>query len=279
MKSLIYFILSIPLFLITIYSCSNDDIKTYDGVKAGLIIQEVQYTDVYGNPVLYKDSSTYSFAGASSQTTSMKVLLHVRAIGFMVNYDRPYILKLDPTTSNAVEGEDFNLTGNDFTIKAGTLSDTIAITLLRTLKLRTQTVRLNLKLEPNEYFQLPIETYKNGYSWSSTSTINSGISYLFKFNEKYSKPFSWDWFAVDNFGTFSINKYLLLNELMDWAIRDWTYAGMSGAKITAGKMNYAARLMQKYLQDKANAGTPVLDDDGSYMQLTDSYRVDYSHLK
>ena len=40
--------------------------------------------------------------------------------------------------------------------------------------------------------------------------------------------------------------------------------------------NYYAVKLRVYLQQMADAGTPVREDDGSFMQLGPGYEVDYS---
>jgi hypothetical protein len=43
-------------------------------------------------------------------------------------------------------------------------------------------------------------------------------------------------------------------------------------------MPFYARELQSELQRRADEGDPVYDEDGSYMQLPDAYRVDYSNV-
>lgn len=42
---------------------------------------------------------------------------------------------------------------------------------------------------------------------------------------------------------------------------------------------FYARELQSELQRRADEGDPVYDEDGSYMQLPDAYRVDYSECR
>ena len=48
---------------------------------------------------------------------------------------------------------------------------------------------------------------------------------------------------------------------------DWNNAGGTGVKIIYGRCGFFATMVQKYLQEQADAGTPVVDSDGKYMQL------------
>lgn len=276
MKTILYSILCFVLISLSFISCKEDEIKTYSGIKSGLLIQEIKSWDQYGNPISYQDSISYSFAGAKDETKTMKARVYIKTMGNTVDYDRPYILKVVPEETTAVLDEDYNMEGNDFVIKANAASDTVYITLLRTTKLRKSTLRIRVKIEPNDYFEVPIKTYKNSSSWSVEGPENTAESYLIKFDEKYKEPFYWSFFGRKYFGSFTTARFLELNSVMGWTVADWNKAGQPGAKIAGGKFDFAARALQKHLQAMADAGTPVLDDDGTYMQLPNSYAVDYS---
>ena len=56
----------------------------------------------------------------------------------------------------------------------------------------------------------------------------------------------------------------------------WTHLDWVNFNVPYGTMAYAAKLFRKELQALADAGTPVIDEDGSYMQLMPPYEVDYS---
>lgn len=277
MKNIFYTIILL-LAGVSLYSCSEDQIKTYNGIKSGLMIQEVYSTDIYGNPIEYRDSASYSFAGLEDDTKTLKARVYVKTIGGLVDYDRPYVMKIDAAGTTGVVNEDYSLDGNKFIIKAGQAADTVLVTLNRSAKLHSKTIRVTVRLEANDYFDLPIAEYKNSSAWNVDGKQNSAVSYLIKFDEKYKEPSYWDWFGNDYFGKFSATKYVTLNAVMGWKLSDWNYAGSSGAKIALGKFDFAARTLRDYLQKMANAGTPVLEDDGSYVQLADGYKVDYSHI-
>lgn len=276
MKRILYLI-GVSLVMLVWTSSCNKDVELYSGCKSGIFIQEIYSTDIYGNPLSYRDSISYSFANARENVTSGIVRVFIRSIGEVVNYDRPYVLKAAEGTT-AIEGEDYDLSENDLMIKANQSIDTLYVKLLRTPKLRNQTVRLKLELVPNEHFDTPFTEYKNSSSWSADGNMHSAISYIINFNEKYSKPYYWDWYGDEYFGQFSVNKYLAINEYMGWTGTDWSNAGMTGQKIQYGRLEYFANYIRKYLQQKADEGEPLLDDDGSYMQLGANYLVDYSHL-
>lgn len=276
MKKILNIICVSVMTLLYTTSC-NKDVELYSGCKAGLFIQEVYSTDLYGNPLSYRDSTTYSFANAAEDVTSGYVRFYVRTIGEIVNYDRPYAFKAMQGTTG-VEGEDFDLSENDFVIKANQAIDTVYVKLLRTAKLRKQTVRLKVGIEPNTHFETPFAEYKNSSSWSADGNMHSAVSFIINFNEKYSEPYYWGESCIPFFGTFSVSKYLALNNYMGWTSSDWSNAGFSGAKIMYGKLDYFARYFAKYLLKRAEEGNPLLEEDGSYMQMGNDYKVDYSSV-
>ena len=276
MKKILNIICVSVMTLLYTTSC-NKDVELYSGCKAGLFIQEVYSTDLYGNPLSYRDSTTYSFANAAEDVTSGYVRFYVRTIGDVVNYDRPYVFKAMQGTTG-VEGEDFDLSENDFVIKANQAIDTVYVKLLRTAKLRKQTVRLKVGIEPNTHFETPFTEYKNSSSWSADGNMHSAVSFVINFNEKYSEPYYWGESCIPFFGTFSVSKYLALNNYMGWTSSDWSNAGFSGAKIMYGKLDYFARYFAKYLLKRAEEGNPLLEEDGSYMQMGNDYKVDYSSV-
>lgn len=259
-----------------ISSCSYDDLELYSGPKSGLIIQTINSTYIDGSVIDYRDSTTVSFASYAAQFKVYTLRIVVTAMGKPSNVDRKYAYSIDPCTT-AVEGVDYSLDGNEFTVKAGASYDTIKVSLLRNNGLRLEEKVLKINLEENENFELPIKEYKSTASYSASGNMLSATSFKVRFSEKYTMPYYYGIFGEDFWGTWTVDKYLLLNEIMGWTISDWSKAGQTGAKVAYGKFDYAARKFRKYLQEQADNGTPVVDSaTGKYMQLADSYKVDYS---
>lgn len=277
-KRILYTIVCLLLVYILPSACTQEEIALYSGCKSGLIIQEVSTTDFYGNPISYRDSISYSFADQKDSVEGTYIRFRVQTLGELVDYDRPYVLKVIADGTTAIEGEDFNLDNNEFVIKANTSSDWVRIYLKRSPKLRNTTLSVKVGVVANEYFEVPIQQYKNSSSWSSDGPLNSATSFKIKFNERYVAPQYWLWFGDSFFGEFTVARYLELNKVMGWTGKDWQNGGYEGEKVQYGRFDFAARALQRHLQEMADAGTPVLDDDGSYMQLPEGYEVDYSHI-
>ncbi len=107
-----------------------------------------------------------------------------------------------------------------------------------------------------------------------SDTLKS-TSWKITYSEIYTRPKAW---RDDFFGPYSVNKYFELNRMFNLNSDDWRKAANfeEGSKIGGGRMRYCTIEFQRYLQEMADSGTPVLDDDGSYMQLASDFRVDYS---
>ena len=102
---------------------------------------------------------------------------------------------------------------------------------------------------------------------------------MFSLSEMYTAPSYWNSFGDDYFGSWTPRKYVIVNTACGLTAADWANAGYAGAKVSLGRFSFFAVAVQKYLQEQADAGEPVLDSDGSYMQLAPAYAVDYSQYE
>ena len=117
-------------------------------------------------------------------------------------------------------------------------------------------------------------------TYSSTGVLIHGDSFSFTLSEMYTIP--WYWSVIiktDYFGTWMPKKFMIINMVCGFTLADWNSAGATGAKIIFGRCGFYATMVQKYLQEQADAGTPVVDSDGKYMQLDPKYAVDYSQYE
>lgn len=272
MKKIAY-ILSIIFWGI---ACQTEDIPLFSVEESGIYFQRVSSYTWGGTAVTYTDSMVFSFASASAKMTEVKDVAHVVTMGKVKEFDRPFKVVIDKEGTTATEGVHYKVDLENLVVKAGESEAKIPITIYRTPDLLTNTFRIKLRLEENEYFKLLITDYLNTNQWNSSGDTLNGTTYLFVFNETYSEPWYYQLFGGEYFGTWTPNKFVVLNTVMNWTVTDWNMAGSGGAKITGGRFNFAAKQMQKYLQDKADAGDPVKDSDGNYMQLPAPNSVDYS---
>ena len=67
---------------------------------------------------------------------------------------------------------------------------------------------------------------------------------------------------------------MFINDFFGFSTDDWEW---STGRISKGRMPFYARELQKELQKRADEGQPMLEDDGSYMQLGANYQVNYDN--
>ena len=92
----------------------------------------------------------------------------------------------------------------------------------------------------------------------------------------------WYWRVVietDYFGVWTPKKFVVINMVCGFTMDDWNNAWRYRGKDHIRALWFFATMVQKYLQEQADAGTPVVDSDGKYMQLDSDYAVDYSRYE
>ena len=243
-------------------SCSHDELDLYSGPTAMLYIQELSSFDIYGNPIGYRDHTDADFANVPPGLTMWSVSFEVKMAGEVVDYDRPYSLKVEADSTTAVEGVDYDLEDR----------------LHRTDKIKLEKIRVSFLLEPNEHFTIDIPEFKTSASWSAQTPMMDATRYYVTASEFYRCPAVWDsWGLNDYFGTYTPKKFSVINALFGWTKDDWNSAGdPSKSKVLYGRIPFCASEFQKYLQKMADEGTPEREVDGSLMQPGSQYHVDYS---
>ena len=281
MKKLLYLALLLPLCIV---SCNEDEIMTFDDETAGIYFQNGGQTRFYINIDQYYDSTFFTFSQSADAVTDTVLYTRLRTMGKVRDYDRKVRVVVDKEFTTAIEGTHFRVDLDNIFIPAGESEVRVPVTLLRDKSLLEQEVQLMLKVEDNENFYVPFERQKNtNVYYDSGDTIRAN-RYLFVFNEFYSEPVIWSMFlygypdGVNPCGAWSRTKQRLMSQLFNLTEDDWDYTKgwANGKGVQYQSFIYYAVKMQVYLQQMADAGTPVIDDDGSYMQLGPGHEVDYS---
>lgn len=277
MRRLLYYTLFICVALFA--ACSEEDFKTFNGEVSGIYLQrDGSYTmdGVFGGRLdqTYYDSLSYSFisAGEITQTTQS---LPVKIMGNVTDYDRPFVITIDESQTTAQRGVHYDFNESDCVIKAGTARTNVPITIYRHSDLMEGYYYIMFRVESNEYFTTELEEYKKSSNWQENSDVFSGKEFKFIISEVYTRPSYWD-FSEDFLGTWTALKEQRVNSLMGWTHTNWLNGGSGSSPVQYGRMSYAAKLLRKELQALADAGTPVREEDGSFMQLAAGYEVDYS---
>ena len=260
-----------------LWSCDKKEIPVFASDDAGIYFQRLTNA-VYGSTTeYYGDSTDFSFAGTNAYYTSHVLYAPVLTMGKVVDYDRPFKVVVDMEETTAVEGKDFEIELDSLVIKAGTSKAEVPVRIIRTETLLEKTLKIVLRLQENEHFKCYLETYKNTNLYTAKGEQISGVRYVFTFNEMYTQPNFWKNYAEkDYFGEWTAKKYQVVNQVCGLTPIDWQYANYYGYKMQSARLPFFARTVRIYLQEQADAGNPVTDSDGKYMQLAPNYEVDYS---
>lgn len=274
-KKILYLFL-LPLIFT---ACETKDIPVYTSDDAALYFQRTASYIWGSTTVTYSNSTEFTFAGAAAEKNNVTYSAEVRTMGNVTDYDRPFKVEINKEMSTGIQGVHFDTNLDTLKIKAGKSNAYVRITFYRTPDLLDSTLTVVLHLIENEHFNARIDEYKKTNQWNSSSENLDGTRYTFKFNEQYSEPTYWSWFGEGFLGPWTPQKYIVVNSVMGWTVNDWSQAGQAGAKVSYGRLGFAAKAVRNYLQEQADNDTPVKDKDGSYMQLADGYTVDYSRYE
>ena len=264
-------------FILT--ACEKQEIPVFASDDQGIYFQRVSSFILGSTTEYYGDSTAYSFASVAGTVKNAVLSATARTMGKVVDYDRPFKVVIDKEESTAIEGIHYEANLDTVRIPAGASSVYVRVRFFRTDDLTDKTVRLVLRLEDNEYFKCYLPEYKNTNAYSVTGAMIRGDRYVFSLSEMYTAPSYWNSFGDDYFGSWTPRKYIIVNMACGLTVADWSSAGFAGAKVSLGRFSFFAVAVQKYLQEQADAGEPVLDSDENYMQLAPAYVVNYSQYE
>ncbi len=272
----------IYLFLLLFLSgCSEDEIETFDLNESKVFFQVQSFSGANGSEG-YSTSTSYSFVGNKQSFTQYVFNGTVKVMGEIKDYDRPFKVVIDKDKTTMTEGLGFEINTDTLKIKAGENSAKVAVRFFRTKDLLERSDTLTLKLEANEFFDV-LNEYKSDNNWANTTADKiDGSRYTFVMTEIYTRPDSWSGsgplYVNSYFGEWNPIKYIFINDFFGFNSNDWIYINSATSKLSSGRMLFYARQLQKELQRRADSGKPVLDEDGSNMQLPAPYNVDYSKI-
>ncbi len=263
-------------------ACQKEEVGLYDR-KDSKIYFQTQYFSGNNGAEGYTTSTNFSFVDYNAVYTSVVFNAKVKLLGELKDYDRALKVVVDEerTTMTPYDAETnpeggYVMDFDTLKIKAWANEGIVGVRFMRNASIKKQEDTLVLKLVANEHFDL-LDEYKSSNVWNNTTadTID-GTRFTFRISEIYTQPNRWNEVQADNyFGKWNPTRYVFINGLFGFKTDDWKWAT---GKISKGRMSFYARELQKELQQRADDGKPVYDEDGSYMQLPEAYRVDYSNV-
>ncbi len=255
MKKYIKKIMLICATVLSVIACKEDEIDLFSGSD---VLYFKWSVDGFNNDSSKRLDSVYvSFASKTPDVVDSIYNIPVKILGNLTDFDREFKVQVLPT-STAVEGVDFIMPTNVF-IPAQSVTAMLPITLLRTETMQNEAVSIKVGLVPNEYFRTDY--------YGTAEKIDSHE--LLKYNEIevavsdiLNKPFWWDRIIKFYLGDYSRKKLMLFATVNNIPIPDWETSPPNIGTFFGQKNVFKA-----YLLEQKNNGTPVLEDDGTEMQL------------
>jgi len=244
----IFFLNLILLFAISITSCTNEDIKTYQATD-NIYFSPAVFPTALNGPLV--DKSALSFAYDPLSVTKRVFKIPFRVQGNSSAEDRLVSVVAD-ASSTAVAGVHYELP-SQVVMRAGKVVDTLSVTLFRTPDMKTTTFTLKLNLQENEFFKTQM-----------TSRENPGlryVSYTLSFDDILTAPKGW---FVPVLGVFSVKKFYLMTSLLGLDPAIFNNA-LGGPGLSVGELTFYKNFMKRYLADQKAAGNTVYEDNGSEM--------------
>ena len=282
MRKLLYAFMAMTLVFL---SCNEDEIMTFDSEDAGIYFQTGVQTRFFLNIDQYWDSLRHTFSQDADTVKSYVMSARLRTMGKVRDYDRKVRVVVDQANTTAVEGTHFTVDFSNIIVPAGAAEVEVPVTFLRHPDLLTKELRVMIKVEDNENFIVPFTHQKNTTIYYASGDTLMADRFLFIVDEFYSEPVIWSFFlssypdGVNPCGAWSVKKQKLMSQLFNITEDDWDYqkgwANNRGVQFQS--FIYYAIKLQVYLQEQADNGTPVREDDGSFMQLGPGHEVDYSN--
>ena len=197
--------------------------------------------------------------------------LNVKVTGNPKDYDRPYLIGIVTDSTTAEKDIDYILPKGGV-IKAGQVSDSLYVKLLKSDKLQETSVRLSIQVLPNEHFSTNLSQF--AHDGREYNVFDPRV-YDLTYTSMMSRPYWWESYNTSNvvengnLGYFTVKKISLINELYSLTYADWLDSdegGTGAINLTRVKVIY--KKFALYLIEQYKNRTPVLEADGRLMWVT-----------
>ena len=168
MKKTLYIIGAILLSLVSLTSC-EEELMDYEGENALYFDVRLYPSHIEKKLWPHRLSTEVSFGNVMQN--DLEVVIPVRTTGVSTDYDRPYKIEVVADSTTARLDIDFSDLQTDRVIKAGQTSDTIRFKAHRTEEIFEDTVRLQIRLIPNEHFITNFKEYGEPGTYFSYVTV------------------------------------------------------------------------------------------------------------
>lgn len=255
------------LSLLFLQSCEKD-IMDYEGVD-GLFF-DVQYGFEWGDTVNWGHQiySLVAFGKMEEEEKDLEARIKVAVAGNIKDYDRPFEIVVVQDSTTALSPDEYEPIAGEYVIKAGMNHTYITMKCHKTKRMKDGSVRVQIRLLPNEHFALPfidlgvIPGRIGDTEYQYGQNTDPSIHTVF-INDFLVQPKAWN----DNIlGKFSPTKFQLMLDKTGWPKSYFDAIDT----FQAGRREMVRRIMMNYLNGEYAKGRKywVLDEDGSMMWVS-----------
>lgn len=245
------------LMLCLFTSCKKDKLLTYstdDNIY-------FKYTPKNN----FTDTVDLSFGYSPLSVTDSVFGIPVFVTGSASDRDRTYSVSVVSDVTTAVEGVHYVLPPVP-TFRAGRISDTLKVKLLRSADLQQKPVSLTLELKPGN----DLKTNVTSFATNVAGELNI-LRFRINVSDNVGPGSYWTGIFAAFFGTFSVKKVRLINEIAGMPLDYYTTGWLTDLNLNARAGSWAI-FMSRYLSDQKKAGNTIYDEDGSEMTMGVAYR-------
>lgn len=231
------------------YGCSQESLDTYDSSENSIYFGMENKSSAYSK--VFLDTTVFSF-GDHENITDTTVMIRVNALGGYFYEPREFEFEVVDSLTTAKEGIHFTLPETrKGVIPAEATCGYIPVHITYNADMKNRAMwYLVLQLKPNRYFNLDLKLEyvdKNNDEYVQLTRHCIGIS------ARIQQPESW-FRVAEFFGTFSSDKYKLINMVCGLTKEDWEVMQRN-----IGEVYWIA--VRNYLQLRIDAGDPVMEED------------------
>jgi hypothetical protein len=254
-------ILMVAIMALSVSSCEPDKLMTFEDGRADVYFLWPSHV----NPAWFGGADTYrghrpflesKFEILDPQIFAMELDIPIRVMGAVTDYDRPvavrvinelfegyhpFIYTADSLT-NAIEGIHYeSITG---VIPAGSATGRIRIVTTRPPAEHSKQVILSIQLIPNDHFGTTFDSVMFNVSRGWSRPL---LNYRVFISNTLTMPAMWtEELGREQFGYFSVNKYLLLIEVTGFPAAFWERRMEIDGRILSPPITVAAGAMLRY---------------------------------
>lgn len=261
-------IIGLVLSLAFFQSCEKE-LMDYNGKDA--LYFDVQYGPEWGDFDVWAHQIYTLVAFGTIDDVETEVDVKVAIAGSIKDYDRPFKIEIVQDSTTAICPREYEDFAKEYVIKGGEKFTNIRIKFKRTERMSDGTVQLQIRLLPNEYFELPFSLIGNiPGRWTGGETefgtnFDPSVHNVF-INNILVEPSGWNDLQ---FGKFSVKKYEMLLQEAEKYFGFTKSSFDDSEKMQSGRCAAIARVGANYLKAEYAKGRKfwVLDEDGSMMWI------------